>query len=122
MNVNEINSIYWQPKINSIGDIVTDIDDVNQCISIILSTPKGSVPHNPDFGSDVWMWIDSPIDEARPNIIREAIDAIEEWEQRIDISRVTVEFEETNLILKIEWTFKESELINLREIRYDRAA
>jgi hypothetical protein len=120
MNVKEINAIYWQPKINSIGDVVTDIDDINQCISTILETRKGSVPHNPDFGSDVWMWIDAPIDEARPNITKEAIEAIEEWEQRIDISRVTVDFEETNLILKIEWTFKESNLINLREIRYDR--
>ena len=80
-----------------------------------------SVPHNPEFGSDIWMWIDAPIDEARPNIIKEAIESIEEWEQRVEISRVTVDFNESNIILQLEWIFKESEEINLTEIKYDTA-
>ena len=121
MNINEINSSYWQPKYQSIGEIVVDIDDINQCISTILTTRKGSVPHNPEFGSDIWMWIDAPIDEARPNIIKEAIESIEEWEQRVEISRVTVDFNESNIILQLEWIFKESEEINLTEIKYDTA-
>lgn len=121
MNINEINSLYWQPKRSYIGEIVENIDDINQCISTILETRKGSVPHNPEFGSNVWMWIDAPVDEARPNIIKEAIEAIEEWEPRVDISKVTVNIEESTLILRVEWIIKDGEEIMITEVKYNVA-
>lgn len=121
MNINEITSQDWQPKLDSIGEVVEDIDDINQCISIILTTGKGSVPHNPEFGSNVWMWIDALIDEARPNIIKESIDAIEQWEPRVDISRITVNYDESNIILSVYWIFKDTEIVRITEIKYDIA-
>ena len=75
-NLNEIIYIDWQLKFNSIGGIAEGVGDINQCIAIILLTNKGSVPHQPTFGSDIYKYIDYLVNEAIPNIVREATDAI----------------------------------------------
>ncbi len=69
-NLNEIKSVNWQPKLNEIGSVVEDLDDIDQCIRIILMTRKGSDPHRPEFGSDIWQYIDAPVNITIPNIIR----------------------------------------------------
>ena len=65
-NLNEITYVDWQLKLNSIGEVAQGVDDINQCIAIILLTKKGSVPHRPTFGSDIYKYIDYPINEATP--------------------------------------------------------
>jgi len=106
MNVNKIESLDWQPKLGEIGKIVEDFDDINQCIYIILATPKGSDPHRPEFGSDLWKYIDYPVDQAIPNVIREAIDAITTWEPRVEIVKITAEIIEAQVKFTIEWKLK----------------
>ncbi len=107
-NLNEVTYVDWQLKLNEVGSISEGIDDINQCIAIILLTRKGTVPHKPTFGSNIYKYIDYPINEAAPNIIREATDALNEWEPRITISSIHVEFEESNIKIKVEWTLKNS--------------
>ena len=105
-NLNEITYIDWQLKLNSIGEVAEGVDDINQCIAIILTTRKGSVPHRPTFGSDVYKYIDYPINEAKPNIIRETIDAISLWETRIEVNSVIVDIENERIKIKVQWTLK----------------
>ncbi len=109
VSINDIKSADWQPKLGEIGSVVESIEDINQCIRIILATPKGSDPHRPEFGSDIWKYVDYPVKEAIPNIIRESVDAINAWEQRINISKVKAEIVESTIALQIEWMFKDSE-------------
>ena len=47
----KITSIDWSSKLGSLGDIVEGLDDIRQCISIILGTQKGSLPHRLEFGT-----------------------------------------------------------------------
>lgn len=108
VRLDEIKSIDWQPKLGEIGAVVEDIDDINQCIRIILNSPKGSDPHRPEFGSDIWKYIDYPLNEAIPNIIQEAIDAINTWEPRINIKSIKAVVDVSNVILKIEWILIET--------------
>lgn len=115
-NLNEITFVDWQPKLNSIGQIAEGVDDINQCIAIILQTHKGSDPLRPTFGSDLYKYIDYPVNEAIPNIIRETTDAINLWETRIDINSVTAEINESNLSIKVEWTLKETTTTSSIEI------
>ena len=75
----DITYVDWQPMLNQIGEAAEGIDDINQCIANIIKTRKGSVPHRPTFGSDVYQYVDYPISAAIPNIIRETTDAITEW-------------------------------------------
>jgi phage baseplate assembly protein W len=70
---------------SGIGNIVQGLADVNQCIQIILTTPKGSDPLRPTFGADVWRYIDAPINTAIPAIVREVTEAILRWEPRVTL-------------------------------------
>ena len=107
-NLNEITYIDWQYKLNNIGSVAEGVDDINQCIAIILTTRKGSVPLRPTFGSEIYKYVDYPVNEAIPNITRETIDALALWETRIKVDSVSVEINETQIVIKIEWTLNGS--------------
>lgn len=106
MNLDEIKSADWQFKLNEIGSVAEGLDDIDQCIKIILMTRKGSDPHRPEFGSDVWQYIDYPVNEAIPNIIREAYDAINLWETRVRVNSITAEINESQITFQIERQIK----------------
>jgi phage baseplate assembly protein W len=80
---------HWQPALGGDG-FVEDVDDIRQAIAIILRTPRGSDPLRPDFGSRVWLYLDYPIDRARPHVVRETVEAIRRWEPRVSVTRVIV--------------------------------
>ena len=90
-NLNEITYVDWQCKLNGIGGVAEGVEDINQCIAIILQTQKGSDPHRPTFGSDIIKYVDYPINIAKANIIRETIDAINLWETRVKVNKTEVE-------------------------------
>lgn len=115
-NLNEITYVDWQCKLNEIGGIAEGVNDINQCIAIILETPKGSDPHRPEFGSDILKYVDYPVSEAKANIIRETIDAITKWETRIDIKNTSVEINCEEIFIKVEWTLKDSDVKGTAEI------
>nr|DAW57360.1 MAG TPA: baseplate assembly protein [Caudoviricetes sp.] len=115
-NLNEITYVDWQLRLNTIGSVAEGVDDINQCIAIILTTPKGSVPHRPTFGSDIHKYVDYPVNEIVPNITRETIDAINLWETRITVNSVSVEINQEIITVKIEWTLKDSNTKGTAEI------
>jgi len=67
ITLNDIASADWSLMLDSsspsgrsgsgIGQVVEGVADINQCIGIILSTPKGSDPLRPTFACDLWRWI-----------------------------------------------------------------
>jgi len=85
----DIKATNWQLSTQMIGQVVEGINDIRQCMGIILTTTKGSDPMRPLFGSDIWQFIDSPINTAVANISAEILDAIGKWEQRIIIKELT---------------------------------
>ena len=72
---------------SGIGNVVQGVDDVNQCIAIILTTPKGSDVLRPTFGTDLWRYIDAPIG-AGPAVVREVTQSITQWEPRVKVLSV----------------------------------
>ena len=115
-NLNEITYVDWQLRLNTIGSVAEGIDDINQCIAIILTTSKGSVPHRPTFGSDIHKYVDYPVNEIVRKITRETIDAINLWETRITVNSVSVEINQERITVKIEWTLKDSNTKGTAEI------
>lgn len=99
-----IRAATWQLRLGELGQIAEGADDIDQCIRTILGTPRGSVPHRPDFGSDLWRYLDWPIDRARPHIVRETVDAVGRYEPRVEITRVSVELadDRSGLVVRIE--------------------
>lgn len=86
--IQDIVSTNWQLSNQTIGQIAEGIDDIRQCIGIILTNTKGSDPLRPLFGSDIWRFIDNPVNTAVANISAEIIDCIGKWEQRIRIKEL----------------------------------
>jgi Bacteriophage baseplate protein W len=99
---------------SGIGAVVQGLDDVSQCISIILTTPKGADPLRPTFGCDLWQFIDTPITLAIPHIVREVTEALTIWEPRIRVISVTAALAPNgvnsqygaNLVASITWQLK----------------
>jgi phage baseplate assembly protein W len=92
----DITSADWSLALDTIGapgsglgGVVQGATDVNQCIEIILTTPKGSDPLRPTFACDLWQFIDNPINSAIPAIVREVTSALTIWEPRITLIQVT---------------------------------
>ncbi len=86
----DIQSLHWQPALGGEG-VVENLDDVHQAIHVILRTPKGSDPLRPEFGSNLHTYLDSPINRARPHVVRECIEALRHptmGEPRITVERV----------------------------------
>jgi phage baseplate assembly protein W len=85
----DIKATNWQLSNQMIGQVVEGIDDIRQCIGTILTTTKGSDPMRLLFGSDIWQFIDNPVNTAVANISAEIIDSIGKWEPRVRIKELT---------------------------------
>lgn len=95
--------IHWSPKLGAQGETVTGVDDIAQCMRIILETHKGSDPLRPLFGSDVYLYIDRPLPAAAPHIVREAWDAIATWEPRAVVERIVVTSGVAHAVVEVHW-------------------
>ncbi len=111
---------HWQiAPLASDKDIVTDLDDINQCIINILSTRKGTDVTRPNFGSDHLNFIDLPEDLFIPNVTREVILAINTWEKRVLLEKVTFSGQAPHLSMSVHWRVAEAivDQIHLTDIR-----
>lgn len=100
--LSDISSVHWQPALKSY-DLVEAERDIDQAIRVLLGTPKGSDPHRPDFGSNLQLYLDYPIDQAVPHLVRESVEAIRQWEPRCELVKVTPSFEEARITLHVKW-------------------
>ncbi len=80
---------HLQPALGGNGE-VTGLEDLRQAIAIILRTPRGSDPLRPEFGSNLHLYIDYPVNRARPHLVRETVDALRRWEPRLSVVSVAV--------------------------------
>lgn len=98
ITLNDITSADWSLALDSpgrpgsgIGNVVQGIADVNQCVGIILTTPQGSDPLRPTFATDLWQFIDYPINSLLAAVVREATEALTLWEPRITLVSITAQ-------------------------------
>lgn len=89
MQVSEIRNSEWGFSTKGVGQVVQGLDDIRQCIRIILHTKKGTDPLRPLFGCDINKFIDKPINSVVPSAIREIIEAVTLWEPRVEIISIT---------------------------------
>lgn len=99
----EITSAHWQPALNAPGEVVTGLRDIDQAIRIILTTPLGSDPLRPEFGSGLFNYLDWPINRITPHLVRESVDALRRWEPRITVVRVQVVLAASAAVLRVHW-------------------
>ena len=116
--LSQITARNWQLALDQPGDVVADLDDISQCIRVILTTPKGTDPLRPEFACDLWRYIDYPIDRATPHIVREAWDAIETFEPRIKLINITPRLgdEPSQIVVSIVWRLRDQNQLSTTEV------
>lgn len=114
-----VKSSEWSISLAGPGQIVQGLDDIRQCINIILFTRKGTDPLRPRFGVGVFEYIDKPVNVAIPNMRREIIDAINEFEPRVEILKITGSLTESSKVnFNIKYKIANSVLTDQMDINY----
>ena len=68
------------------------IKSVLQNIRVILTTPKLADVHRPDFGSEIYSFIDQPLTVLTVGKIKAMIvDEIERWEPRVSVKEINLD-------------------------------
>lgn len=116
-----ITAAHWQPALGTPGEVVEGLRDIDQAIHIVLSTPKGSDPHRPEFGSDLHLYLDWPENRVTPHLVREAVDAIRRWETRVSVVKVEVNIDAPRITLRVQWRVADG-VPQLTEVPYARTA
>ncbi len=101
------------------GDVVTNLEDLNQSILTILTTPQGSVPHHPDWFSDLANLIDKPVTTVRSTLTQKVLAAIERHESRVTALGVTItpfSDDSSSLRVTVRWR------VNLTELESETTA
>lgn len=86
----------WQLSTVGPGYVAQGVQDIGQCILFAVSTQKGSDPLRPQFGCDIFDFIDRPLPVAGPSMVRAIIDAVNLWEPRIELKGVQYSYEDDN--------------------------
>ena len=84
--------------------VITDVDDINQCILNIINTQKGSDPMNPIFGVDLMSYIDKPIQQIGPILIKEILSALNTWEPRIIVDKISYVIDGSQVTIEVLWS------------------
>ena len=92
----------WQPRLGDSG-VVSGLAEIQQAIQIILTTAKGSDPHRPEFGCDIWRYLDQPQNQSTPYLVHATIAALRRWEKRIVLLSVRVQHEVAQVHLELIW-------------------
>ncbi|WP_028684153.1 GPW/gp25 family protein [Pseudomonas chlororaphis] len=116
-----ITAAHWQPALGTSGEVVEGLRDIDQSIRIILTTPKGADAHRPDFGSNLHLYIDWPVNRVTPHLVRETVDALRRWETRISVVQVQVLIEESQISVRVQWRVADG-VTQLTEVPYARAS
>jgi phage baseplate assembly protein W len=96
--------------LNSNTGIVKSVDAIKNSIKNILLTPIGSLPGKPEFGSNLYKIVFAPLDSLTETIAKNFVfEALNKFEDRIDIQDIELKKEEAfnKLIVSITFSYKD---------------
>lgn len=111
--ITEATSQDWQLALNSNDALVQGVNDISQCVQIILNTTPGSDPFRPTFGTNYLDHIDTPITVGAPRMVNEIVNAINTWEKRVTITSVNWRAVSEAVEYEISWTSKYGDGVNI---------
>ncbi|MDD3236801.1 MAG: GPW/gp25 family protein [Candidatus Gastranaerophilales bacterium] len=107
-NVKELDTKNWQHKIGTIGEIATELDDIDQCILTIASTQKETVVHNPNLGVDLMQYMDRPINQVQSKMKQMLLTELQYQEPRVKFNNISFSIiSESTLKIKIGYKYKQ---------------
>lgn len=119
MLLNQIQSPAWQISVLGAGNIEQGLDDIRQCLDLLLRTQKGADPLRPEFGTNIFRLIDSPVNIAIPNVKREIIQAVAMFEQRVEIVSISHILNVSHVIFDITYKVVDDDLLQQLQLYYN---
>lgn len=119
-DVRQLNSHSFQHKAGTIGEIVTEDEDIGQCLETIATTEKGTVPHNPNLGTSLMQFQDKPINTVAPKIRVILMKEFKVQEPRCTVNSIDFDYREAkdgHLSIKIAYTLKSAGITVNKDIR-----
>lgn len=104
-DITEIQTQYWQKKRNYIGEVVTDLDDIEQCYDNIFNIVKGEVPFNPNIGTNMIEAIGQKPKDALQIVKTIVLKEFKKQEPRAEVVKISSNYDENGKI-NIFVTFK----------------
>lgn len=107
VNTKTLDTEHWQHKRGTIGGVVTDFEDIEQCLETICTTAKGTVIHNPNLGLPIMDFLDKPLNIVAPQLRQMFKEELEYQEPRVGIKSVALKANEDGLlIIKISYVYE----------------
>lgn len=118
MEITDVKTSLWGLSLAKQGGIVQGIDFINQCITVVLLTRKGTDPLRPEFGNEVFAQLDRPINQVKAKIINNVVNAINLWITNIRVIKVTPVISAGQVTVNVQWAFNNSIQINKVNVTY----
>lgn len=102
------------------GRSLSGVQHVRQSVEDILSTRKGTRVMRRDYGSDLPLLIDRPVNQSLLAAIRaETVDALTRWEPRLRCERVHVtEIGQGSVLMDLTYTYlPDGKEVTLQDLR-----
>lgn len=99
---------------SDVENVVFDIDAINNSITNILTTQRGTVPGKPRFGSDLNTALFNQLDHITEGVIKTSIvNALNEFEPRILVNSVKIKSipEYNKVVVDINYDYLDKGLI-----------
>lgn len=118
VQLQDIKSTEWSFDINNQGEVVEALNDIKQCVSIICNTQKGTAVLRPNFGCDAFIYVDSPVNTAIPNMKKAIFDSLTEFEPRIEKLNITHILDVSSIVFTITYSIKNTILTDFYKATY----
>jgi phage baseplate assembly protein W len=104
-SVSEISTTNWQISTGALGEIAQGTDDIAQSIGIILNTIPGSDVLRPTFGSNLFAYLDAPVNVAITGLKQAVTRDIETWEPRVKVNDIQANISDSSDIsIVVVWS------------------
>lgn len=118
IQLNQIQSTEWSFDINGVGQVVQGLDDIKQCVRIILETVPGSDPLRPNFGCGIYTFIDRPVTSAISDMKKAVIDCLTLFEPRIEKIKVAITLNVEQLSVSTTYKIKNTVATDQIDVNY----
>jgi phage baseplate assembly protein W len=118
IQLTDIQSTEWGLDIDNLGEVVQGLDDIKQCVFIILTTQKRTDTLREDFGCGAYDYVDMPTNVSIPNMKKSIVDCLVKYENRIEKIKIKSEIDVANLNFTISYAIKNTILTDILKVSY----
>jgi uncharacterized protein len=99
----DIKTQNFQMALGEQGRVVIESGDIEQSLRMLLTTPLGSIPGDPEYGCALYEFIDLPMSVAMPSLVRAVSDAVTTYEPRVKIGKIDFSRENGSLTVSMNY-------------------